>query len=166
VKYLFFICFLLSSCSSRFKVEESVLAKVSCVELNAEIDSEPLYEFKRRFENLIGSNSCNAKIYQLDVKFENYTNNRIVLKKAESIRENIELIVNFELKKDSEIIYKNKFREISSFNTMFSPYSTDIEKSSNEKNLHISAAEELRRRLILFFKRNSKNLENKNDDKI
>ena len=165
MRHLIAIFLLLSSCSSRFKVEESILAKVSCVELVAEIDSEPLYELKRRFENIIGGNTCPNKLYQLDVKFQNYTNNRIVLKEAESIRENIELIVNFELKNESKVLYKGKFREISSFNTMFSPYSTDIEKLSNEKNVHIAAAEELRRRLILFFKRNSKIHEMKNNDK-
>lgn len=152
VRYFFVVLFLfLSSCTNSSKVDQSILDELSCINYTGNIESIPRYEFSSRFNQLTYTSSCNNKKYDLEVNFIENNNNSITLKEAETIRENIELIVEYRLLKGDKVIYSGKLREISSYNTMFSPYSSSVESEVTVKNLYIYAAEELRRRLILFF---------------
>lgn len=145
----------LSSCSNKYTVDKDILNEISCINYESDLDSIEKYEFTRVFKKLISDSSCLEKKYDLQVSFSQISENRIILKDAESIRDNINLLVKFKLSQKDKILYESEFREITSYNTMFSPYSSSVEKDESINDIYINAAEELRRRLIIFFNRKS-----------
>jgi len=148
--------FFLISCSNRFLVDDNMAAKLSAIRIEVEGESITNYEFENHLSNLLAIKSAGPK-YRLEVKLNTTSSAMIIQKDSDSARESVEVMVDYKLYdvNDSNLLYSGKFRQLGSYNTLFSPYSTHIEQAKTGSNLAKASAEELRRRLILYFKRTS-----------
>lgn len=154
----FLISFCFSSCATRFvTLSPEVQEKLSNINYSVSEDTIEAYNFKKYLGNILGSSSS-AKEYNLEINLQKTQSGLIIQKDTDSVRETIELSVTFKLfsKNLSEPVYKGKFRQVGSFNTLFSPYSTNLELERTSGDLYVAAAEELRRRLILYFQNSAK----------
>ena len=97
-------------------------------------------------------------LYILKISFT-YTESPIAIQKnSDVIRENVNHLVHYELQNihTGEIATKGKFKQMTSYNSTFYPYASYIEKEHAIKNLTKHSSEEIRRRLILYFKSRNK----------
>ena len=149
-----FISNLLASCAN-FNIDQSIYKEISCISVEVENkDSIPIYEFKKHFEYITDFAGCKKPQYLLKIKFNEYSNNHILLKESEIVRQNIELMSEYSLYnlQNDDKLTSDRIRLINSYSTMFSPYSSEQEAEESALELYISTAEELRRKMILFFK--------------
>lgn len=157
-RYLFiFLLTFLVSCSNRFgEVSKEINDNLSSIEIKLQYDSINLYEFQTHLTNLLNNTASKDKKYRLEIEISEKQYQPVIQKDAESLRETTELTINFKLYNNltSSLLYKSKFRKINSFNTLFSPYSSNLEMIQSSFNLYKTSAEELRRKLIIFFKNN------------
>ncbi len=146
--------FLLLSCSNRFLIADNMAAKLSAIRVELEGESITNYEFENHLNNILDIKVGDTK-YRLEVKLKSTSSAMIIQKDADSARESVEFLVEYRLYEinGSNLLYSGKFRQLGSYNTLFSPYSTHIEQDKTGINLAKASAEELRRRLILYFKR-------------
>ncbi|MDX2049850.1 MAG: hypothetical protein SFT93_01525 [Rickettsiaceae bacterium] len=138
-----------------FEIADSgVLEQLSEVRLDMVADDIETYEFKRHLSYLLGNNSKAFGRYKLKVDFEKNSSTIAIQKDSDNLRENIEFKVFFKLYEvgTDKLLYSGKFRQINSYNALFSPYSTNLEIGQTNINLYKACAEELRRKLIIFLK--------------
>jgi len=76
-------------------------------------------------------------------------------KNSNVLREYINQLVRYKLIdiESNEILIQEKFYQTTSYNAIFTPYATNIEKEETGIDLAYAAAEEIRSRLILYFSR-------------
>jgi hypothetical protein len=151
------ILFVSASCSNRFaQISPEVSNQLASINLKFDAESLDIYEFQRHLSSLLNIDSSLEKKYILDIRIDKKQSGLVIQKDADTIRETQELTVYYKLSRTypSKVIYSGKFRQISSYNTMFSPYSTNLEMMQSSSNLYKTSAEELRRKLIIFFKNN------------
>lgn len=81
----------------------------------------------------------------------------VIQKNSDILREVVTIKVSYELKDKAteNKITTGQFSRFSSFNTTFSPYSNVVSQQDKQKNLAIMSAEEVRNRIMMFFKNNS-----------
>jgi len=156
IKFRFFIFILLSfsSCTNRFNIDATLANQLASISLDFPEETIEAYELQNHLQKILNT-GLQGKKYRLEIRVNKTSSDSVVQKDSEVLRQNVEFNVWYQLYKldDSNPIYKGKFRQISSFNTSFSPYSTNVEYEAAKISLARSCAEELRRKLILFFKR-------------
>jgi len=146
----------LTACGNRFAITEDIAAKLADINMNVSEESIEAYEFTSHLRNILNTKSGSSK-YKLDISFTKSSQGLVIQRDSDSLRESKEVVVTYKLfeKGKDKPIYSGKFRQISSYNAMFSPYSSNVEAMQTNANLFKTSAEELRRRLILYFKRES-----------
>ncbi len=154
----FIICTLLilnlPACANRSVVDENLATKLASISINFHEESISSYEFQNHLRNILDTSPQNIK-YRLEIQIDRSHDPLIIQKDSEVLRANVQFSLSYKLYKldDNSMIYSGKLRQIGSYNTLFSPFSTNVELETTNINLAKSCAEELRRRLILFFKR-------------
>jgi len=78
-------------------------------------------------------------------------------KNSNVLREYINQLVKYKLIdiESQKILIEEKFYQNTSYNAIFTPYATNVERDETEIDLAYQAAEEIRSRLILYFSRNT-----------
>lgn len=78
-------------------------------------------------------------------------------KNSDVSRQYINQLVKYKLIniETSKILIEEKFYQNTSYNTVFTPYATNIERDKTGIDMAHAAAEEIRSRLILYFTRNN-----------
>ena len=91
--------------------------------------------------------------YRLNVSFTYSFSPIAIQKNSDIIRENIIQYIQYKLvdAKTNNVVTGGTFKHMTSYNSSFSPYGSDVEKNFNSTNLTKFSAEEIRRRLILYF---------------
>ena len=157
MKLLSFLSFfLLLSCTNRFVIDTDLAGKLSSIKIEPAGESIARYEFENHLRNLLDTKQSSIK-YRLEVTLIRNSSSLVIQKDADSARESVELMVNYHLYDAliGDLLYSGKFRQLASYNTLFSPFSTNVEQVKTDSNLAKASAEELRRRLILYFKMKS-----------
>lgn len=121
------------------------------------IESIEGIEFYNRMISILPS-KVGSK-FLLNVSLIYSSEHGIIQKNSDIIRENLKLYVRYSLinKDTNKTLTTGEFRRISSYSTIFVPYSNTSKNQDSAKNLATSAAEEIRTRLILFFEKNIAN---------
>lgn len=152
VSSLILYSLLLSSCG--FKAlygQETVSGPLNAIEISpiSSVEGAELYHYLSDLLPL-----KREPLYNLRVTFTYFGSPIAVQKNSDIIRENVSHIVQFELRDivTNNIVTSGKFKQMTSYNTTFSPYGSYIEKEHTSKNLTKYSSEEIRRRLILYFK--------------
>lgn len=145
-----------SSCQNRFNVDANIAEKLSSIEIRYQEDTVEDYDFIRYLESLLNTDSKNKKYY-LQLEMVKTISGLVIQKDAEPLRETIELNTVyklFEIGSDKPIL-EGKVRLFNSYNTLFSPYSTDLEMHKSVSDVFKATASEIRRRLIIFLAKGS-----------
>ncbi len=127
-------------------------------ELNA-IDVEPIRsvdgaEFYHRLVSILPQTT--KAQYLLRAQFSNISMPATIEKNSNVLRESINQFVKYQLIdiKTNKILISEKFYQTTSYNTIFMPYASDVEREETQIELAHQAAEEIRSRLILYFAKN------------
>ncbi|XVN41658.1 MAG: hypothetical protein RCO49_03955 [Rickettsia endosymbiont of Argas persicus] len=162
MRYLFVIFLLLfiSGCNLRPVYDTRYSSKVD-KDLEA-IEIEPIKtiegaEFYHRLTTILPQKT-KAK-YVLKAELLGITMPATIEKNSNVLREYINQLVRYKLIdiESNKILIEEKFYQTTSYNAIFTPYATSIERDKTAIDLANAAAEEIRSRLILYFTR-SKNL--------
>ncbi|MFY9589758.1 LPS assembly lipoprotein LptE [Rickettsia endosymbiont of Halotydeus destructor] len=153
------IIFFLSSCTLKPVYSEKYYNYLSSHnELNA-INVEPVRsvdgaEFYHRLVSILPQKA--KAEYLLKTQFVNVSMPATIAKNSNILRESINQSVSYQLIdiKTNKILTSEKFYQTTSYNTIFSPYASDIEREETQIELARQAAEEIRTRLILYFAKN------------
>jgi LPS-assembly lipoprotein len=152
-----FLTFLISGCGFKplygKEVNSKSLRYLSQIEISP-IQSIEGVEFYNRMSSILPSNTGSK--FLLTVSLTYSSEHGIIQKNSDIIRENLKLHVRYSLisQDTRRTLTSGEFRRISSYSTIFVPYSNTVRSQDSAKNLAASAAEEIRTRLILFFENN------------
>ncbi len=117
----------------------------------APIDSIEGADFYNHLKNILPPQKSSK--YRLTCSIVQAGGFSILHSNSDILRKNITITVSYTLKDDSgKTIESSSFSRISSYNSSGSPYSTNAQGQAAKTNLTIAAAEEVRSRLILYFK--------------
>lgn len=148
---------LISSCGFRpinqnvDGISHSAIPALEIAEINS-VDGAILYEALR---SLIPNSSCSR--YILEISLSETSQNSLLSKKSDTLEKKIIQHVSFKLI-DSEVkkeVLQQKFSIDAHYGAMYSPYSSYIEYRGAKESLSKLAADEIYRRLIMFFYSNS-----------
>lgn len=149
---------LISSCSFDDKISTYIGTELCSVEILLTDEStaqkaEQNFHFVENAKKLFCKMNNLDKKYILEVSFTEEKQPLILQENSDILRENIEILTKYSLleKKSGKKIHHGKFRLVSSYNTLFSPYSTHLEENDACIYLYRSVAEELRLKLISYF---------------
>lgn len=151
--FFLIICSLfLSSCG--FKAlykQEAVSSSLDAIEIDP-INTMEGAELHRYLSDLLPL--TREPLYILRISFTSAGSPIAIQKNSDVIRENVSHTVQFELLdiKTSKMLTSGKFKQMTSYNSTFSPYGSNVEREHTAKNLTKYSSEEIRRRLILYFK--------------
>lgn len=130
-------------------------------ELFSQISLDPIrsiegVEFYNQFLNIIPKNTKEAK-YSLHCTIEIMKDYNIIQQNTDILRQRINMTVQFQLKeiKTEKILLEDKFLQFSSYTTSLLPYNNYELEQNTINSLALSAAEEVKRRIIHLFKRRS-----------
>ncbi|EAA25699.1 hypothetical protein rsib_orf465 [Rickettsia sibirica 246] len=110
-------------------------------------------EFYHRLTSILPQ-KAQAK-YLLKVKLITTTMPATIEKNSNVLREYINQLVRYKLIdiESQKVLIEEKFYQNTSYNAIFTPYATNVERDKTEIDLAYQAAEEIRSRLILYFTR-------------
>ncbi|NDB81936.1 MAG: hypothetical protein EB127_04230 [Alphaproteobacteria bacterium] len=150
------LCLALVSCVSSYDNKE-IIRELSLINLDIKCNTPEEYEFEHHLNKLLNYNIDSHNLYKLRVQFDKNSNRIAVQTDSDTVRESVTLNVKFELLQESpgkpdSLLMSQSFRVMGSYNTLFSPYSTDLEMQKTIQDLYITSAEEIRRRLIIFLR--------------
>jgi hypothetical protein len=113
-------------------------------------------EFYNQFLNIIPKNTKEAK-YSLNCTITIMKDYNIIQQNTDILRQRINMTVQFKLKeiKTEKILLEDKFLQFSSYTTSLLPYNNYELEQNTINSLALSAAEEVKRRIIHLFKRQS-----------
>ena len=96
--------------------------------------------------------------YTLKITLTYHASHGIIQKNSDVTRENEKLSVQYTLtdRFTDKILTTGSFQKLSSYSTIFTPYTNDIRHRNIKKNLATTAAVELKSRLLLFFMQSTK----------
>jgi LPS-assembly lipoprotein len=149
-----FLLFFVSGCGFRplYGNEESSksLRHLSQIEIQPIASIEGV-EFYNRMSSILPSKTDSKFLLITSLIYS--AEHGIIQKNSDIIRENLKLLVRYSLinQDTGKTLTSGEFRRISSYSTIFVPYSNTVKSQDSAKNLATSAAEEIRTRLILFF---------------
>lgn len=130
-------------------------------ELFSQIALEPIksiegVEFYNQFLNITPKISKEAK-YSLNCTITILKDYNIIQQNTDILRQRINMTVQFRLKEIStdKVLLEDKFLQFSSYTTSLLPYNNYELEQNTINSLALSAAEELKRRIIHLFKRQS-----------
>lgn len=91
--------------------------------------------------------------YLLKVQFVSSTTPNAIQKNSDVLREAIVQSISYQLinLKDNIVVTSGKFKLMNSYSTLFSPYASYIESERAAEDLVTQNAEEIRKRLFLYF---------------
>lgn len=110
-------------------------------------------EFYHRLTSILPQ-KAQAK-YLLKVKLIATTMPATIEKNSNVLREYINQLVRYKLIdiESQKVLIEEKFYQNMSYNAIFTPYATNVERDKTGIDLAYQAAEEIRSRLILYFTR-------------
>lgn len=160
MRYLFILIMLfLSSCNLK-PVYDTKYTNDKIVKDLESIEVKPIKtiegaEFYHRLTSILPQKT-KAK-YLLKAELIGATMPATIEKNSNVLRSYINQLVRYKLIdiKNQKILIEEKFYQIASYNTIFTPYATNVEQNETGIDLAYSAAEEIRSRLILYFARNN-----------
>ncbi|WP_064429367.1 hypothetical protein [Rickettsia sp. Tenjiku01] len=152
--FVIIIFFLMSSCNLKPVYSEKYSRNN---DLEA-IEVEPIRtiegaEFYHRLTSILPQ-KAQAK-YLLKVKLIATTMPATIEKNSNVLREYINQLVRYKLIdiESQKVLIEEKFYQNMSYNAIFTPYATNVERDKTGIELAYQAAEEMRSRLILYFTR-------------
>ncbi|ACP53190.1 MAG: hypothetical protein QFX12_04925 [Rickettsia africae] len=152
--FVIIIFFLMSSCNLKPVYSEKYSRNN---DLEA-IEVEPIRtiegaEFYHRLTSILPQ-KAQAK-YLLKVKLIATTMPATIEKNSNVLREYINQLVRYKLIdiESQKVLIEEKFYQNTSYNAIFTPYATNVERDKTGIDLAYQAAEEIRSRLILYFTR-------------
>ncbi|WP_096372728.1 hypothetical protein [Rickettsia japonica] len=152
--FVIIIFFLMSSC----KLKPVYSEKYSRNNDLEAIEVEPIQtiegaEFYHRLTSILPQ-KAQAK-YLLKVKLIATTMPATIEKNSNVLREYINQLVRYKLIdiESQKVLIEEKFYQNTSYNAIFTPYATNVERNKTGIDLAYQAAEEIRSRLILYFTR-------------
>ncbi len=156
---LLFGCLLIgSSCSLKpvysSKHNAKELAKLSSIEIQP-INSVEGSEFLYHFSRILPCSRGIKPQYLLKVEFSNTKVPSVLQRNSDTIREAINQTVSYSLMDalTNKEVTSGRFKHITSYNTNSTVYTSYIIGEGEMELLTNQAAEEIRKRLILYFKR-------------
>ncbi len=158
MKACIILVFILFSCTSLR--DEDIAHLLSSIELEVPQSTIEEYEFMNHLQILLNANTNTEKRYRLKVSFLKTNNPIVIQSETDTTRHTIILAVNFQLfyqdiatgVSKETCIWAQAFKQITSYNTVFSPYSTDVLIQQTEVDLYRTSAEEIKRRLVMFLR--------------
>lgn len=154
--FIIIIFFLMSSCNLKPVYSEKYNRSN---DLEA-IEVEPIKtiegaQFYHRLTSILPQ-KAEAK-YLLKAELIGATMPATIEKNSNVLREYINQLVKYKLIdiESQKILIEEKFYQNTSYNAIFTPYATNVERDETEIDLAYQAAEEIRSRLILYFSRNT-----------
>lgn len=95
--------------------------------------------------------------YILKAELAGATTPATIEKNSNVLREYINQLVKYQLVdiESQKVLIKEKFYQSTSYNSIFTPYASSVERDETGIDLAYAAAEEIRRRIILYFTRNN-----------
>lgn len=113
-------------------------------------------EFYNKFLDITPKSSKSAK-YSLNCTIEIIKDYNIIQENTDILRQRINMKVQFRLKEIStdKILLEDKFLQFSSYTTSLLPYNNYELEQNTINSLALSAAEEVKRRIIHLFKSRS-----------
>lgn len=152
--FVIIIFFLMSSCNLKPVYSEKYSRNN---DLEA-IEVEPIRtiegaEFYHRLTSILPQ-KAQAK-YLLKVKLIATTMPATIEKNSNVLRAYINQLVRYKLIdiESQKVLIEEKFYQNTSYNAIFTPYATNVERDETGIDLAYQAAEEIRSRLILYFTR-------------
>ncbi|HJD54763.1 MAG TPA: hypothetical protein LFW11_05445 [Rickettsia endosymbiont of Proechinophthirus fluctus] len=152
--FVIIIFFLTSSCNLK-PVYSEKYSRNNALEA---IEVEPIRtiegaEFYHRLTSILPQ-KAQAK-YLLKVKLIATTMPATIEKNSNVLRENINQLVRYKLIdiESQKVLIEEKFYQNTSYNAIFTPYATNVERDKTGIDLAYQAAEAIRSRLILYFTR-------------
>ncbi len=152
--FVIIIFFLMSSCNLKPVYSE----KYSRNNDFEAIEVEPIRtiegaEFYHRLTSILPQ-KAQAK-YLLKVKLIATTMPATIEKNSNVLREYINQLVRYKLIdiESQKVLIEEQFYQNTSYNAIFTPYATNVERDKTGIDLAYQAAEEIRSRLILYFTR-------------
>ncbi|QWB86223.1 hypothetical protein JRD95_00269 [Rickettsia parkeri] len=152
--FVIIIFFLMSSCNLKPVYSEKYSRNN---DLEA-IEVEPIRtiegaEFYHRLTSILPQ-KAQAK-YLLKVKLIATTMPATIEKNSNVLREYINQLVRYKLIdiESQKVLIEEKFYQNTSYNAIFTPYATNVERDKTGIDLAYQAAEEIRSRLIVYFTR-------------
>lgn len=161
MRYLFIVSLLLFVNGCNLKpVYDTKYNNIQVVENLEAIKIEPITtiegtEFYHRLTSILPQKTKTK--YILKVELAGTTMPATIEKNSNVLREYINQLVKYQLIdiENQKILIKEKFYQSTSYNAIFTPYASSIEKDKTGIDLTYAAAEEIRSRLILYFTRNN-----------
>jgi hypothetical protein len=130
-------------------------------ELFSQISLDPIrsiegVEFYNQFLNITPKPNTEAK-YSLNCTIKIMKDYNIIQPNTDILRQRINMTVQFQLQeiKTEKILLEDKFLQFSSYTTSLLPYNNYELEQNTINSLALSAAEEVKRRIIHLFKRQS-----------
>ncbi|WP_017443338.1 hypothetical protein [Rickettsia gravesii] len=152
--FVIIIFFLMSSCNLK-PVYSEKYSRNNDLET---IEVEPIRtiegaEFYHRLTSILPQ-KAQAK-YLLKVKLIATTMPATIEKNSNVLRKYINQLVRYKLIdiESQKVLIEEKFYQNTSYNAIFTPYATNVERDETGVDLAYQAAEEIRSRLILYFTR-------------
>lgn len=161
MRYLFIVFLLLFVNGCNLKPVYNTEYSNSEVVKNLEsIEVEPIKtiegsEFYHRLTSILPQKT-KAK-YILKAELAGATTPATIEKNSNVLREYINQLVIYQLVdiENQKILIKEKFYQSTSYNSIFTPYASSVERDETGIDLAYAAAEEIRSRIILYFTRNN-----------
>jgi hypothetical protein len=161
MRYLFIVLLLLfvSGCNLKpvYDTEYSNSEVVKNLE-SIEVESIKTIEGAEFYHRLtiILPQKTKAK-YILKAELAGATTPATIEKNSNVLREYINQLVKYQLVdiESQKVLIKEKFYQSTSYNSIFTPYASSVERDETGIDLAYAAAEEIRRRIILYFTRNN-----------
>ncbi|MCX4080465.1 hypothetical protein N7280_07850 [Rickettsia rhipicephali] len=155
--FVIIIFFLMSSCNC-CNLKPVYSEKYSRNNDLEAIEVEPIRtiegaEFYHRLTSILPQ-KAQAK-YLLKVKLIATTMPATIEKNSNVLREYINQLVRYKLIdiESQKVLIEEQFYQNTSYNAIFTPYATNVERDATGIDLAYQAAEEIRSRLILYFTR-------------
>ncbi|AFC69371.1 hypothetical protein A3305_03870 [Rickettsia amblyommatis] len=151
--FVIIIFFLMSSCNLKPVYSEKYRNNdLEAIEV-APIRTIEGAEFYHRLTSILPQ-KVQAK-YLLKVKLIATTMPATIEKNSNVLREYINQLVRYKLIdiESQKVLIEEKFYQNTSYNAIFTPYATNVERDETGIDLAYQAAEEIRSRLILYFTR-------------
>ncbi|MFV9929803.1 MAG: hypothetical protein AB8U82_02575 [Rickettsia endosymbiont of Haemaphysalis japonica] len=152
--FVIIIFFLMSSCNLKPVYSEKYSRNNDLEAIAVEpIRTIEGAEFYHRLTSILPQ-KAQAK-YLLKVKLIATTMPATIEKNSNVLREYINQLVRYKLIdiESQKVLIEEKFYQNTSYNAIFTPYATNIERDKTGIDLVYQAAEEIRSRLILYFTR-------------
>ncbi len=152
--FVIIIFFLMSSCNLKPLYTEKYSRNNDLEAIEVEpIGTVEGAEFYHRLTSILPQ-KAQAK-YLLKVKLIATTMPATIEKNSNVLREYINQLVRYKLIdiESQKVLIEEKFYQNTSYNAIFTPYATNVERDETGIDLAYQAAEEIRSRLILYFTR-------------